>query len=248
MFTIDLSGSGRYHTLVMLRKRSRQKEILDLETPPADEVFEAYRLIDRVNRFLGGTSGILYHFKSFARQWDKKKVIRILDIGSGSCDIPKTIVRWAKRKGYRVKVVGLDTSEAALAFAAENVKTLPEIALVRGSVFSLPFKQQSFDYAISSLFFHHLSDDQIPYVLKSLDELTQQGLVINDLLRRLRAYLWISFFSLWTKSRVFKTDAPLSVLRGFKRKEIEALIKKSGLHYLKFHYHFPHRFALAGEK
>ncbi len=232
----------------MFRYRSAAKEILDIETPPRHEIFEAYRLIDRVNRFLGGTNGILRHFKSFAKRWDKKKVIRILDVGSGSCDIPKAIVRWAKREGYRVNVVGLDTSEEALAFAAENVKAFPEITLVRGSVFSLPFRRQSFDYAISSLFFHHLSDEQIPNVLKSLDELTCQGLVINDLLRRIRAYLWISFFSLWTKSRVFKTDAPLSVLRGFKRKEIETLIKKSGLNYLRFNPHFAHRFALAGEK
>ncbi len=247
-FAIDLSGSGRYHTLVMLRERSHKKEILDLETPPVDEVFEAYRLIACVNRFLWGTDVILGHFKKFARQWDKNKTIWILDVGTGSCDIPKAIVRWAKPKGYKIKIVGLDLSSEALAFALENVKAYPEISLVRGSVFSLPFQQQSFDYAISSLFFHHLSDDEIPSVLKYMDELIRKGLVINDLLRRFRAYLWISFFSLWTKNRIFKTDAPLSVLRGFKPKEIEALIKKSGLNYLKFHYHFAHRFAIAGEK
>jgi hypothetical protein len=101
---------------------------------------------------------------------------------------------------------------------------------------------------ISSLFFHHLDDEKIPDVLKIFDVLAARGLIVNDLLRRKRAYLWIKFFSRFTQNRAFRNDAPLSVLRGFQPKEIKNLTQRSGLNYLKLYHHFGHRFALAGEK
>lgn len=234
--------------MISFTKRSQEKEIFDIENPGEEETFQAYREIQRVNRFLGGINVILSHLKRFAAKWPKNFPIKILDVGTGACDIPQAIVKWAKGKGYSVKIVALDISPRALAFAKKEIAGYPEIILIQASISQLPFRPQSFDYVISSLFFHHLEDGEIPRVLKSLDTVTRKGILVNDLLRRQRAYLWILFFCRFTQNRVFRNDAPLSVLRGFKRCEIEGLFRASNLDYLKFYEHFGHRFAMAGEK
>jgi SAM-dependent methyltransferase len=231
-----------------LKTRSRQKEIFDLESPSQEESFEAYRLIRLVNRYLGGTRVILSHLKEFSKSWKPSDPVRILDVGAGIGDIPQAIVQWSRSKGYRVKIVALDISHPSLVLAQREISTYPEISLIQADILGMPLRQESFDYVISSLLFHHLKDEDIPRVLKAFDALARRGIIVNDLMRRWKAYLGIFFLTRFTQNRVFRHDAPLSVLRGFRKKEVETLIQKAGLPYLEFQSHFAYRFAIVGEK
>jgi len=233
---------------VFLKTRSDKKEIMDLATEDFDQTAQAYRLIRYVNKYLFGTRVFLTHLEQHSRVWPANKTIHLLDVGAGGCDIPKAIVDWARNKKVPIAITALDISAFALHFARKEISGYPEILLCLGSIFDPPFQPGSFDYVISSMFFHHLSDAEIPRVLRSCDTLAARGIIINDLLRNIRAYLWIYFLSRFTKNRMFQNDAPLSVLRGFKKNEVEVLIRRSGLDYLSFHHHFGHRFAIAGEK
>lgn len=221
---------------------------MDLEDRCYEERIGAYRLIRLVNRYLFGTRVILTHLENYSKPWKQETTIRILDVGSGASDIPQAIVDWARKKGWRVHVVALDICPKALSFAKSECAGYPEISFVRASTFALPFPPQSFDYIISSMFFHHLSDDEIVRVLKVFDAHAVRGIIVNDLARNLRAWLWIFFFTRFIRNKMFRNDAPLSVLRGFKKHEVDALIRETGLNYLRFHPHIGHRFAIAGEK
>lgn len=234
--------------MLNLRHRSPLKEIMDLEIRSDRETFQAYDLIRLVNRYLGGTKTILSHLKRFAKNWPQGKFVKILDVGSGACDIPQSIIDWARKNNYKIKITALDLSSQSMAYARKHLIAYPEIELVEADILQHPFQKGEFDYSISSLFFHHLSDEQIPKVLHIMDQLSTRGIMINDLLRRHRAYLWIYFFSRFTSNDMFRQDAPLSVLRGFKHNDIKNWKLKTGLDYLKFYEHFGHRFALAGEK
>lgn len=234
--------------LASIGTRSHKKEIMDLEVRGYEETAETFRLIKHVNRFLGGTRVILTHLRQLSRRWPKGRLIRILDVATGASDIPQAIADWARKKGYRLCMVALDINPQVLTFASREIAGYPEITLIRASVFALPFRPASFDYVISSMFFHHLSEDEVVRVLQIFDRQALRGIIVNDLLRRLRSYCWIRLFAGLTRNEMFRHDAPLSVLRGYRRLEVEHLIRKSGLDYLRYQEHFGHRFAISGER
>lgn len=224
-------------------KRSLEKEIIDLEKLDEAATRKTYRLITHVNRFLGGTHVILHHLEKFSRNWPPGATIRILDVASGPADIDEAILKWAKKKSLRVSITAFDLSYEVLSMA----RTTP-LSLVQGKNLEFPFPDNSFDYVLSSLFFHHLSDEDIVASLRAFDRLAKRGVIINDLRRSRAAYFGISFLALFTGDAIFQNDAPLSVLRGFKRDEAESFVSRAALPYIKYSPHYAFRFALAGEK
>jgi len=234
--------------MISLKHRSKEEEVMDGFSGDPRDIEHAYRLIERVNRFLGGTRVILKYLRRYSGHWPAGATIRVLDLGSGATDIPRAIANWCRKKKIKIQILALDILSDALRYSRNKLADYPEIRFIQASAFDLPFKKGSFDYVISSMFFHHLDDEALVKVLRESDRAAQKGIILNDLLRYWRAYLWILFFSCFTKNKMFKSDAPLSVLKGFRPHEMKALIRKTSLPYLKFRYHFGHRFALAGEK
>ena len=99
-----------------------------------------------------------------------------------------------------------------------------------------------------SLFLHHLNDDEISGLLKfSYDN--KCILVINDLHRNSIAYYSITFLTkLFSNSRLVRNDAPLSVLRGFKKKELIKLLSDSGYNEFSVKWIWAFRFLIFAEK
>jgi ubiquinone/menaquinone biosynthesis C-methylase UbiE len=234
--------------MLTLKTRSTEKEMIDLQPLSDEEALKAFRLIRYINRHLGGANVILSHLKHFSRAWNPDSPIRILDVGAGACDIPQTIVDWARKAGWRVEITALDSNPKVLEYAKSELACYPEIQLLHADIFQVFFPAGSFDYVISSLTFHHLDDKEIPQALRLFDRLARRGMIINDLVRSETAYFWIYLLSRLTPNKVFRNDAPLSVRRSFKRGEVENWIRETGFSYLKYYNHFAYRFALAGEK
>ena len=232
----------------MLGRRSVEKEIMDVEAARYEETKAAYQFMEKVNRFLGGRRVVLHHLSQFLKLHPGEKGLSLLDLGTGGGDIPRNIFSWAKRKELPLKIVGFDFEAQALRYSKED--GLPSgVYWVQGDLTRpLPFKDQSFDFCLASMVFHHLSEEEAVRALKEMDRVSRRGIIVNDLLRRVRAYLWIYFLSRLSGSRLVKNDAPLSVLRGFKKREVERIKGEASLDYLQFHYHFGHRFSLAGVK
>ncbi len=213
-----------------MKTRSTERELLDLETPPREAMAQVVGYLAFVNRWLGGTGAVAHHLR------EVRGPVSVLDVGSGAADIPLALAR----RFPHVKPVAFDLSELMLSFASG----LPR---VRGDVRRLPFGDRSVDYVISTHFFHHLSDDEIVLTLREFDRIARRGIIVNDLLRRRRALVWIKLFTLWA-NRYVKVDGPLSVRRGFTVPEAEALARRAGLDWLRVTVHFGHRFTLAGER
>ncbi len=148
--------------------------------------------------------------------------------------------------GVDVRVVGVDlhatTARAAL---AENPD--PRIQIVRADALDLPFAEGSFDYATTSLFLHHLDDDDVVRVLAAMSRVARRGVIAGDLLRRRRAYAWISLLTLAATPMV-RHDARASVAQAFTKAEVLRLRERAGIGFAGYHRHFGHRFVLAGEK
>lgn len=79
---------------------------------------------------------------------------RILDLGCGT----GTLALMAKRAYPAADVIGFDADAEALALAAAKAANdRLEVLLDQGLASALPYANDSFDRALSSLFFHHLS-------------------------------------------------------------------------------------------
>ena len=150
--------------------------------------------------------------------------IRILDVGSGACDIPVAIVKWASKRSRRIEFTCLETNETALKTAAHNIRRsgLDSIELKHESIFEFNGRHD-FDYAIGSMFFHHLRDEQILALIRRLRSYVLKGVLINDLRRNLMTYASCSVL-VGPLPKGLRHDALLSVRRGFKPDELSRLL------------------------
>ena len=213
-----------------MRTRSLDPEILDVQRPPPLEVAASYRFLGAINRWLGGVRASRLGFAEFSRGWRPDQRIRVLDVGSGTGDIPRALARWDPRLEFTCTDVAADPLDAVR---------------VRADALHLPFGDAAFDYVTTSLFLHHLSDGQAAQALDEFDRVARRGLLMNDLLRRHRLYWWTKLFTLFGNS-IVRFDGPLSVRKSFTPDELRALAAR--LPYLRVRVCFGHRVLVYGEK
>jgi len=219
-----------------------------MDAPDADAELlrRSLAYIRWVNALFGYTRAMLSHIERFSHGWKAGKTIRILDVGTGSADIPRAILRWAGRRHFDVRLVGVDLQAVVVAeAAATNIDR--RLSIVRANALDLPFSDGSFDYAITSMFLHHLSDEAVVTVLREMSRVAARGILAADISRNRRAYGWINLFTLLANPMV-RHDARVSVAQAFTRDEVISLGTRAGIHFASYHRHFGHRFILAGEK
>jgi 2-polyprenyl-3-methyl-5-hydroxy-6-metoxy-1,4-benzoquinol methylase len=231
-------------------ERSLQAERMDLEAIDEATAASILGALEKVNVWLGGVRATLYHVERFARLWKPGQSVRFIDWGTGGADLPRALVRWGRKRGYHFKVVGVDSNPSVIAYAQKACRDYPEIRLTQTDFSDFPSQTtEPFDYAISSLSLHHLKDAEIVALLQKSDRLVRRGIIMNDLKRSLRAWIWI-----WLLTRIgrahpiVQNDAPLSVRRAFRPAELKALAESAGLSYLTVTTHFGYRLTLSGEK
>lgn len=219
---------------------------MDAPDADPDQLRRSLAFIRWVNALFGYTRATLSHFKRFSAGWAPGEMIRILDVATGSADVPKAILRWATREGFDVRIVGVDLHARTAAEAArENAN--PRLSIARADAMTLPFADDAFDYALTNMFLHHLDDDQVVIVLREMARVARRGMVVADLSRNARAYRWINLFTLLANPMV-RHDARVSVAQAFAPDEVRALRDRAGITFASYHAHFGHRWILAGEK
>jgi SAM-dependent methyltransferase len=230
-----------------MRSRIYQPEIMDEETLEQDTVDEIFRYLTAVNRHLGGVSATIARFESFSQTWRAGERIEVLEIACGAADVPRALVSWGRERGFDLRVTATDILPSALDYARRVTPSDERLRLVVADVGCPPFRDGAFDYVTCALFFHHLTDDQIVAALKTFDRLASRGIVVNDLVRSRRAYIWT-----WLLTRPFHPilhhDGPLSIRRALKPHEMRHLASVAGLPWLTVQRHFGHRMTLAGER
>jgi SAM-dependent methyltransferase len=231
----------------LAQQRHREPEWMDADDVAPRELRRSLAFIRRVNVLFGYTRATLHHLERFSAGWKPGERIDVVDLATGSADVPLAIVRWGRRRGFDVHVVGVDRHEQTVQAAREATAQEPRIRIVQGDALRLPFDAGSFDYTVCSMFLHHLSDAQAETVLRAMGELSRRGIIAADLLRHRRAYAWISLFTLFANP-IVRHDARVSVRQAFSTPEVLALRERAGLGFATYHRHFGHRFVLAGEK
>lgn len=228
--------------------RTRRHDAEWMDDPNADPKLlrDSLEYIKWINRVFGYARVIVRKLDDFSARWKPGETIRILDVGTGAADIPVAIMRWANERGFKVQVVGIDINPHVTKVASDETGA-SRVSIVQGDALNLPFADGSFDYAITSMFLHHLDESGAQRTLAEMGRVARRGVVISDLLRMKHAYLAVCVLTLLSNPMV-KHDARLSVKQAFNRDEILRIRNRAGLKFAKYSTHIRHRFVLAGER
>ncbi len=204
-------------------------ELMDQPCNSSREVEEALRDLGHLNRYLGGVRTVRWHLgRMIAAQ--AETTITILDIATGGADIPRALCRWARRRGLRLAIEALDRSPQVLGAARAWCAAYPEIRLRHGEAPPLPYPDGSFDYAITSLFLHHLPEDHAVILLREMGRVARRGLIVSDLRRsRTARHLTALATRLLSRNRLTRHDGPISILRAFRPEELRRMAAHAGL-------------------
>lgn len=205
-------------------------EIMDDLQCSGEVVHQTLRELEIINRWLGGNAVTLQGIKILLESKKINGPFAIADIGCGGGDGLKKIAAWGRSKKLTFNLTGIDANPNIIAFAKQNSSGFDEINYVTSNIFDEHFKQTQFDIVVATLFTHHLTNEELIILLKSLLQQCRIGIVINDLHRHWLAYYSIRLLTKWfSKSTMVKYDAHVSVLRSFSRKDILRILRKAGI-------------------
>jgi len=201
--------------------RAAGRELLDDTVESIGELEENFRDIERSNRLLGGFSAVESAMRALAPQ-------TILDIGCGSGDAAAFLVRKARAAGRSLSVTCLDVNPDVLAIAQKRHGD-PDLRFVRGNGANVPFEDGSFDVAMCNLTLHHCDPPAAVALLRELRRVARSRAVVTDLRRSRIAWAGtVLLVSIFTRNRLTRHDAPLSVLRAYTPREALELALEAG--------------------
>ncbi len=213
-----------------LLPRAAGSELMDAPMLDRTELRRALRDLRVVNRWLGGTRVVVRHLSRLISRLPREEY-RILDIATGSADIPLALARWARRRGIRLDILATDVHPQTAAMAQELTAREPFIRMGQADARNLPFENNAFDFVLCSTALHHFEREEAIRILRELDRVAAWGVIVNDL-RRSRLGLWgarLLAITLWRRSRFTRHDGPLSVRRAFTPAELKELARAAGL-------------------
>lgn len=209
--------------------RSTENEIMDDLDSSGPVLDQALRELEFINKWLGGNAVTIDAISSLFRNVAKERPYKIIDVGCGGGDMAKHIYHWGKRNGYRFEVLGIDANPNVVTFAKKNVYDVPAISFQALNIFQPDFRRLQCDVVIGTLFYHHFTKDQLVEFFAALKGQVAIGFIINDIHRHPLAYHSIAMLTrMFSKSSMVQHDAPTSVIRAFKRKEVEEILMAAG--------------------
>lgn len=207
--------------------RSTEPEEIDNPGQPYSDLARSMADVALLNRLFWGTGPVVREVAKMLRGARLGTTVRILDIATGSGDIPRAIINWGKCRGHNIEVVGVDNIPAMLRIARADGGEFP---LILADARRLPFAPKSFDIALCSLAFHHFGFDSSAVVLRAMDSLTTRGFVVSDLRRDHLALALVRLGIELIRPHPFtRHDSQTSVRRAYTPRECEKLIALSGV-------------------
>ena len=214
-------------------------ELMDRPQPVTRELERDLANLRSLNRWFGSHRLV----RHFLRRWLKPNgKARILDVATGSGDIPRLIVDHARQQNLSVHVDAIDQQESTIEIARRLSTDYPEIDFSCANLFewnsSLGLKLDGFkpsslpepyDMVFCSLALHHFSNDDAVRVLQKCRELSTACVLVADL-RRARWLSWAVSLVTATiyRDQMTKTDARLSAARAFSFGEMRELAERAG--------------------
>jgi len=200
-------------------------EMMDRPQPVSPELERDLERLRQLNRWFGSYSLVSF----FMRRWMMPGTqMRIVDLATGSGDIPRLLVDHARRIGAQIQIDAVDRQAATLEIARELSADYPEISYHAANILEWDCPQ-GYDIALCSLVLHHFSDDDAVRLLQRCRALSRRFALVSDLRRGflLRAGVYM-LTALIFREPMTVFDARLSADRAFSFGEMRDLAIKAG--------------------
>jgi SAM-dependent methyltransferase len=200
-------------------------ELMDRPQPVSAELEQDLHRIRQINRYFGSYRLVL----QFVRRWIKPgDNFRIVDLATGSGDIPRLIVDFARTIGARVQIDALDRQSPTLEIASKLSVEYPEISFVESDMLTWQ-PSDRYDLVLCTLVLHHFSEGDAVRVLQQCRKFSRKFILVSDLSRG-----WVAtggaylLTALIFREPMTKHDARLSVARAFSFREMRQLARQAG--------------------
>ena len=210
---------------ISTKERTDKEELMDDFSIGGDLLRDTLDKLENINRWLGGNRVTLKGLKKLLTNHPKEQELTIIDIGCGHGDILRDIAKFGRKNKYTFKLIGVDANPTAIQYANELSTNYPELSFETQDIFAPEFKKRTFDVVIATLFLHHFKEPELVSFLKITLKQANIGILVNDLHRHKLAYYLFMLLSLVIKNKMIIEDGLTSVLRGFKRKDLERISK-----------------------
>jgi 2-polyprenyl-3-methyl-5-hydroxy-6-metoxy-1,4-benzoquinol methylase len=228
----------------MRSRNAAAREFLDEPNPDADALERNLGDIRRINRLLGWTSYTVRGVAAAVRARQLRS-FALLDLASGSADMPLAVARWSKRAGVQARIVATDISPEIVAIARKQAAMEPMIEVEQQNALDLPYAEGAFDIALCTLALHHFDPESALQLLRTMARVGTTVLVY-DVVRSPLAYSGALLLTRGLRMHAVTChDAPVSVQRAYTAPEVRALAEQAGLPRARVQVRFPFRLTLS---
>jgi 2-polyprenyl-3-methyl-5-hydroxy-6-metoxy-1,4-benzoquinol methylase len=200
-------------------------EMMDRPQPVSPELERDLERLRQLNRWFGS-----YHLAStFIRRWIMPGArMRVVDLATGSGDIPRLLVDHARMIGAQIEIDAVDQQAATLEIARSLSGKYPEISYHAANILEWD-RPQGYDIAFCSLVLHHLSDGDAVKLLQRCRALSKRFVLVSDLRRGLLLRIGVYMLTaLIFREPMTRFDARLSAQRAFSFAEMRELAIQAG--------------------
>jgi 2-polyprenyl-3-methyl-5-hydroxy-6-metoxy-1,4-benzoquinol methylase len=202
-------------------------EMMDRPQPVSAELEHDLLRIRQLNRWFGSYRLLL----SFMRRWIKPGArIRVVDLATGSGDIPRLIANYTRKIGAQVEIDAVDRQPATLEIARQLSTAYPEISYHQANVLEWN-SAEAHDIVLCTLTLHHFSDEDAVRVLRRCRELSRRFVLVSDLCRGFLLQAGVHLLTaVIFREPMTRYDARLSAERAFSFSEVRGLALRAGWH------------------
>lgn len=208
-------------------KRSDKAEIMDDFSMKGEVLKDALDKIASINRLLGGNKVTMQGVRLLTKKLDADKVLTIADFGCGNGDMLRALAEYGQKRGLKMKLIGIDANHFTVNYARSLSTAYENISYQCSDIFSEQSLKNNFDIILCTLTLHHFSDHDIDKLISGTLSKAKIGFVVNDLHRSPVAYyLFKGLCFLFGLNEMSEKDGLVSILRGFKKEDLERFSMK----------------------
>jgi 2-polyprenyl-3-methyl-5-hydroxy-6-metoxy-1,4-benzoquinol methylase len=213
-----------------------EPELMDRPQPVSAELERDLQNLRQLNRLFGSYALVM----KFMHRWIKPaERLRIIDLATGSGDIPRRLIDYARSIGAAVEIDAVDQQLATLEIAKQLSADYPEISYRHGNI--LEWKSaEPYDIVLCSLALHHFSNEDAVRLLRRARELSRGNVLVSDLRRGLLATVGVYLLTAFIfREPMTRYDGRASAARAFSYGEfldLAADARWKGFGYGKFHF------------
>ena len=213
------------------------------EAATGGEMDRALAELGFVHRWLGGARGTRRGLDDVRPGIEGE--FTLLDVGCGGGDLASVIEDWSHKYHLTCRTILVDFNRSACLHSSR--KSSQETIVLQADAYSLPIRPRSVDIVHCGLFLHHFTTQRAACLLQRLLTIARLALIVNDLHRSRVAYASIVLLTrIFTRNRLTRYDAPVSVMNAFTPSEMKEMALEAGVERFEVHRHFPYRIALVG--